>query len=66
MTIDELAQTLREPPNEHYAAVRWWLAEGLHTEDALRPKIDAAAPFGVGRVEFLAMEEDNVDDARRI
>ncbi len=53
-----------DPPQEARPEVRWWLAEGLHTDETLRTEIEAAHRMGFGGMEFLAMDEGNVDHAR--
>ncbi|MFF6984278.1 glycosyl hydrolase [Streptomyces sp. NPDC008343] len=43
--------------------MRWWLAEGLHTDVALRKNVKQIADLGFGAAEFLAMPEEGADDA---
>ncbi len=43
--------------------VRWWLAEGFHTDKTLRKNIREIAQSGFGAAEFLAMPEPGVDSA---
>lgn len=64
MTIDDLARALRDPSIEYRPELRWWLAEGIHTDETLRREIDAAHAFGFGGMEFLAMDEGDIDHAR--
>ncbi|SDS67158.1 glycosyl hydrolase [Microlunatus soli] len=64
MSIDELAKLIKDPPIEYRPEVRWWLAEGLHTDQTLRHEIDAAHRLGFGGMEFLAMDEGDVDHER--
>lgn len=64
MTIDDLSRSLRRPSIEYRPEVRWWLAEGLHTDATLRHEIDTAHQLGFGGMEFLAMDEENIDHAR--
>ena len=52
------------PPQDVRPEVRWWLAEGLHTDETLRTEIEAAHRMGFGGMEFLAMDEGQVDHAR--
>ena len=42
MSMDDLVRLVRNPPIEYRPEVRWWLAEGLHTDETLRYEIDAA------------------------
>ncbi len=53
-----------DPPQDVRPEVRWWLAEGLHTDETLRNEIEAAHRLGFGGMEFLAMDEGQVDHAR--
>jgi len=53
-----------DPPQDVRPEVRWWLAEGLHTDETLRTEIEAAHRLGFGGMEFLAMDEGQIDHAR--
>src|SRR3954469_7350545 len=64
VTIDDLARALRDPSIEYRPELRWWLAEGIHTDETLRREIDAAHAFGFGGMEFLAMDEGDINHAR--
>ena len=64
MTVDDLARLIKDPAIEFRPDLRWWLAEGLHTDETLRHKIDTAYRLGFGGMEFLAMDEGNIDHAR--
>ena len=64
MSFPEFRDLLANPPIETRPEVRWWLAEGLHTDETLRTEIEAAHRLGFGGMEFLAMDEGNVDHAR--
>jgi hypothetical protein len=61
---DEIRAALQDPPIEYRPELRWWLAEGLHTDRTLRAEIEAAHRLGFGGMEFLAMDEGEVDHAR--
>lgn len=43
--------------------VRWWLAEGLNTDDTLKRNIQQMYDFGFGAAEFLAMPENGADSS---
>jgi hypothetical protein len=62
--LDELRRLLADPPIETRPEIRWWLAEGVHTDETLRTEIEAAHRLGFGGMEFLAMDEEGVDHAR--
>src|SRR5918997_3441531 len=64
MTVDELARLIRNPSIEYRPELRWWLAEGLHTDETLRHEIDSAYRLGFGGMEFLAMDEEAIDHSR--
>ncbi|MCV2394293.1 glycosyl hydrolase [Actinotalea sp. M2MS4P-6] len=62
--LDEHLPHLRKPPIEYRPELRWWLAEGLHTDATLRAEIEAAHRLGFGGMEFLAMDEEAIDHSR--
>ena len=64
MTMDDVVRLLQDPPIEYRPELRWWLAEGLHTDETLRFEIDTAHRLGFGGMEFLAMDERAIDHAR--
>lgn len=64
MGIAELAGGFAAPSMEYRPEVRWWLAEGLHTDETLKAEVEAAHRLGFGGMEFLAMDEQGVDHAR--
>ena len=64
MIIDDLARLIKNPSIEFRPELRWWLAEGLHTDETLRHEIDTAHRLGFGGMEFLAMDEGNIDHSR--
>ncbi|WP_022900040.1 glycosyl hydrolase [Humibacter albus] len=61
MTLDDLARNVAHPAIEYRPELRWWLAEGLHTDETLRHEIDTAHRLGFGGMEFLAMDEQGID-----
>jgi hypothetical protein len=63
-TFDRHLPHLENPPIEFRPELRWWLAEGLHTDETLRFEIEAAHRLGYGGMEFLAMDEKDIDHAR--
>lgn len=54
-------EKLRKPDIQYWPDVRWWLAEGLHTDETLKKEIAGLHDAGFGAVEFLAMEEPGAD-----
>lgn len=49
------------PGKEYRVDVRWWLAEGHHTDRTLKNEIRCIDETGFGAAEFLAMKELGVD-----
>lgn len=64
MTLDDFARDICTPGIEFRPELRWWLAEGLHTDETLHHEIETAHGFGFGGMEFLAMDEEGIDHAR--
>jgi len=64
MSLDDLVRLIEHPSIEYRPELRWWLTEGLHTDETLRHEIDTAYRLGFGGMEFLAMDEGNIDHAR--
>ncbi len=62
--LDRITGLLAKPSIEYRPEVRWWLAEGLHTDETLRYEIDTAHKLGFGGMEFLAMDEEAIDHSR--
>lgn len=52
---------IEKPDAKYWPDVRWWLAEGLHTDKTLKKEIQDLYETGFGAVEFLAMEEPGAD-----
>lgn len=53
----------KNPPTEFLPDVRWWLAEGLHTDQTLIHDLDLLKEAGFGAIEFLAMDDSGAPDA---
>ncbi|MBQ1415483.1 MAG: hypothetical protein IIY92_06065, partial [Lachnospiraceae bacterium] len=56
-----IRDTFRDPGSEYRPYIRWWLAEGLHTDETLKMEIEQRDRTGFGGVEFLAREEPGAD-----
>lgn len=56
-------KNLETPEKKYRPEVRWWLAEGFHTDETLKKEIKDLDDTGFGAVEFLAMEEPGCDSA---
>lgn len=57
-------ERFREPEKCYRPEVRWWLAEGFHTDQTLKNDICMLDESGFGAVEFLAMGDGGVDSSR--
>lgn len=64
MSLEDLTRLLADPAIEYRPELRWWLAEGLHSDETLRFEIDTAHRLGFGGMEFLAMDEEAIDHSR--
>ena len=64
MSTEEFAGAFRHPDIRFWPELRWWLAEGLHTDETLRDEIATAHRLGFGGMEFLAMDEESIDHSR--
>ncbi|MDR3145806.1 MAG: hypothetical protein LBU21_05980, partial [Treponema sp.] len=62
--MKDLQKRLSKPPIDCWPDVRWWLAEGFHTDETLKNDIGMLHEAGFGAVEFLAMDEPGADHSR--
>ena len=62
--MDEWKRQATSPDLEFWPEIRWWLAEGFHTDETIKREIQTLYEAGFGAVEFLAMEEPGADSAR--
>ncbi|MCM8710704.1 hypothetical protein M2651_06640 [Clostridium sp. SYSU_GA19001] len=62
--MDLLKKKFEKPEIEYWPEVRWWLAEGFHTDETLKKDIQMLYDAGFGAVEFLAMDEQGADSSR--
>lgn len=62
--MESLKKILAKPDIQYRNDVRWWLAEGLHTDGTLRNDIRMLDEAGFGAAEFLAMDEMGADSKR--
>ena len=56
-------KSLKNPEKKYWPDVRWWLAEGLHTDETLKYEVDLLDKSGFGAIEFLAMEDPGADSS---
>lgn len=59
----DIRENLKVPEKQYWPEVRWWLAEGFHTDETLKREIQDLDETGFGAIEFLAMEEPGCDSA---
>ena len=64
VSVEDLTRLIKNPAIQYRPDLRWWLAEGLHTDETLRYEIDTAYRLGFGGMEFLAMDEGGIDHYR--
>ncbi len=66
-STDEFAQLLTDMYDEieieYRPDVRWWLAEGLNTDETLIKNVQQIYDSGFGAAEFLAMPEPSADSS---
>ncbi len=51
------------PDIQYRPDIRWWLAEGFHTDETLKKEIKSLYDSGFGGIEFLAMQEPGADSS---
>ncbi len=56
-------EQLKTPDIIYRPEVRWWLAEGFHTDETLKNDIKMLHDAGFGAAEFLAMGEAGADSS---
>lgn len=61
--MDWLKDNFEKPEIQYWPEVRWWLAEGFHTDETLNRDIEMIYNGGFGAVEFVAMDEDGADSS---
>lgn len=54
-------EQLQNPNIVYRPEIRWWLAEGFHTDETLKNDVKQLYDAGFGAAEFLAMGEEGVD-----
>ena len=60
---EKLHEMYDEVETEYRPGVRWWLAEGLNTDETLDKNIQEIHDNGFGAAEFLAMPEPSADSS---
>ena len=59
--MNDHQNSLQRPAMQYRPEVRWWLAEGFHTDETLKKEVNSLYETGFGAAEFLAMEEPGAD-----
>jgi hypothetical protein len=62
--MEWLKKNLAKPEIQYRPELRWWLAEGFHTDETLKKEIRLISEAGFGAIEFLAMDEAGVEHSR--
>ncbi|MFV0399291.1 MAG: glycosyl hydrolase [Oscillospiraceae bacterium] len=62
-TLQKLRKMFDEVETEYRPDLRWWLAEGLNTDETLRKNVKEIYDSGFGSAEFLAMPEPGADSS---
>ena len=62
--MHKIEKILQNPGMEYRNETRWWLAEGMHTDETLKEDMQILDECGFGGVEFLAMNEYGADSKR--
>lgn len=59
---DELHALIDEPAIKYWPGTRWWMAEGLHTDETIINGVKELYDMGIGAIEIVCMPEPNVDN----
>lgn len=57
----QLARAYGDPAREYATEVRWWLAQGAHTDETIRSEIQMIHDSGFAGFELCLLNEPNVD-----
>ena len=60
---DKLRAMYGEIETQYRPDVRWWLAEGMNTDETLKKNVQEIHDSGFGAAEFLAMPEPGADSS---
>ncbi len=55
---------LDKPTTESKPEVRWWLAQGSHTDETIKESVKEIADSGFSGIEFAMLNETNVDASK--
>jgi hypothetical protein len=62
--MEQLKVQLDKPDIKYWPEVRWFMAEGLHTDQTLKKSIRMLYDAGFGATEFLALPDEGANDER--
>ena len=63
--IQKMEDRFQNPDKNYKPSIRWWLAEGSHTDETLKESIQEIYNDGYGAVEFVTLDESAyLDDTR--
>ena len=57
----ELVEDYEDPDIEYQSEVRWWMAEGYHTDETLEEEIQAIYDAGFRGIELCQLNETSID-----
>lgn len=57
--IEKMDSRFQDPGMEYKPEIRWWLAEGSHTDETLLESIHEMYDAGYGAIEFVTLDESN-------
>lgn len=60
--VEKLHGIFDNPDSEYWPSTRWWLAEGLHTDETLIAGVKDLHDMGMNSIEIVCMPEPNVDN----
>lgn len=60
--VTKLHDIFDNPDSEYWPSTRWWLAEGLHTDETIKAGVKELHDMGINSIEIVCMNEPNVDN----
>ena len=55
--VEKMNGLFQNPAMEYRPEIRWWLAEGSHTDETLKESIQELYQDGYGAIEFVTLDE---------
>ncbi|WP_270739940.1 glycosyl hydrolase [Massilioclostridium coli] len=60
--VEKMNGLFQNPVMEYRPEIRWWLAEGSHTDETLKESIQELYQDGYGAIEFVTLDESSYLD----